>query len=269
MQSVDRASALRGTGLVGDRYAIGAGFWRDSKVSRDLTLIESEAIEELERVDGVVLRPGEARRNLTTRGVELNALVSRTFWVGNALCRGTHLCEPCRHLEELTGKRLLRSLVHRGGLRAQLLNSALIRVGDPLQIVAEQEGVGILTVRRSKVLLGRRLSVHGHGFWSFPGGKPHAGETTHSCALRELREETGLVGVNPRPIGMTVDGFADSRDVFRTTFVRLDVGADEPVAREPEKTARWEWFDWHDLPQPLFSPVASLVAAGYRPDTFC
>jgi ADP-ribose pyrophosphatase YjhB (NUDIX family) len=267
MQSLDWVSALRGAGLAGDRYAIGAGFWRDSKVSRDLTLIEGEAIEELERVDRVVLRPGETRRNLTTRGVELNALVGRTFWVGNALCRGTHLCEPCRHLEEVTGKRLLRSLVRRGGLRAQLLNSALIQVGDLLNVVEEQEGVGVLTVRGSKVLLGRRLSAHGHGTWSFPGGKPHAGETTQACALRELREETGLVGANPRLIGMTVDGFADSRDVFRTTFVRLDAGTNEPVAREPEKTARWHWFDWHELPQPLFSPVASLVAAGHPPDT--
>ncbi len=267
MRSVEGACALKGIGLAGDRYAIGAGFWRDSKVSRDLTLIESEAIEELQRVDRVVLRPGEARRNLTTRGVELNALVGRAFWVGDALCRGTHLCEPCRHLEELTGKRLLRSLVHRGGLRAQLLNSAVIRVGDPLKTVEEQEGVGVLIVRRSRVLLGLRLSAYGQGTWSFPGGKPHAGETAEACALRELREETGLVGANPRPIGMTVDGFADSRHVFRTTFVRLDTGTAEPVAREPEKTARWHWFDWHELPQPLFSPVASLVAAGYRPNT--
>src|SRR6266540_744479 len=197
MRSIDTVSALRGIGLAGDRYAIGAGFWHDSKVARDRTLIESEAIEEFERVDRVVLRPGEARRNLTTRGVELNALVGRAFWVGNALCRGTHLCKPCRHLEEVTGKRLLRSLVHRGG----------------------------------------------------------------------LREETGLVGANPRPVGMTVDGFADSRAVFRTTFVRLDAGGDEPVAREPEKTPRWHWFDWQELPQPLFAPVASLVVAGYRPHT--
>ena len=267
MRSIDTVSALRGIGLAGDRYAIGAGFWHDSKVARDRTLIESEAIEEFERVDRVVLRPGEARRNLTTRGVELNALVGRAFWVGNALCRGTHLCKPCRHLEEVTGKRLLRSLVHRGGLRAQLLSSAPIRVGDSLKTAEEQEGVGVLVERRSKLLLGLRLAAHGRGTWSLPGGKPHQGETPQACALRELREETGLVGANPRPVGMTVDGFADSRAVFRTTFVRLDAGGDEPVAREPEKTPRWHWFDWQELPQPLFAPVASLVVAGYRPHT--
>ena len=178
MRSIDTVSALRGIGLAGDRYAIGAGFWHDSKVARDRTLIESEAIEEFERVDRVVLRPGEARRNLTTRGVELNALVGRAFWVGNALCRGTHLCKPCRHLEEVTGKRLLRSLVHRGGLRAQLLSSAPIRVGDSLKTAEEQEGVGVLVERRSKLLLGLRLvcarprHLVASGREAAPGGNP-------------------------------------------------------------------------------------------------
>jgi len=75
----------------GDRYAVGAGFWSDSKVSRDLTLIESETIEELERLSGVALGPGEARRNVTTRRVELNRLLGHPFWVSDALCRGTPL----------------------------------------------------------------------------------------------------------------------------------------------------------------------------------
>jgi ADP-ribose pyrophosphatase YjhB (NUDIX family) len=256
---------LLGIGLAGDRYAIAAGFWRDAKVIRDLTLIESEAIEELERRTGVVLAPGEARRNLTTRGVELNRLVGETFWVGGALCRGTHLCEPCRHLEEVTGKVLLRPLVRRGGLRARLLNSAVIRVGDRVTGVAEQEGVGVVVSRRGKVLMGRRLSAHGFGTWSFPGGKPRPSESPRMCALRELREETGIEAADPRPVGVTVDGFRESGDVFRTTFVRVDAGADAPVACEPAKTAAWEWFDWRWLPQPLFAPVASLVEAGYEP----
>jgi ADP-ribose pyrophosphatase YjhB (NUDIX family) len=264
-QRVEEAFALRGVGLAGDRYAVAAGFWRDDKVSRDLTLIESEAIEDIERTSGVTLAPGEARRNLTTRGVELNPLLGRTFWVGDALCRGTHLCEPCRHLEELTGKHLLRSMVHRGGLRARLLSSALIRVGDAVTAVEEEDGVGVLVLRGSKVLLGRRLSAHGYGTWSFPGGKPQPGEPAQVCALRELREETGIEAANPRPIGLTVDGFSDSRAVFRTTFVRVDAAPGEPVAREPGKTARWEWFDWRALPRPLFLPIESLVARGYEP----
>ena len=265
VQAVDEASALKGVGLAGDRYAVDAGYWRDSKVARDVTLIEAEALEDLQRLTGLALDPGEARRNLTTRGVDLNGLLGRTFWVGDALCRGTHLCEPCRHLEELTGKQVLRPLVHRGGLRARLLNSAVIRVGDPVAAVEEQAGVGVVVLRGSKVLLGKRLARHGYGTWSFPGGKPQPGEPPLVCALRELREETGIEAANPRPIGLTVDGFPHSRDVFRTTFVRVEVADAEPVAREPEKTAAWSWFDWQELPRPLFEPVASLVATGYEP----
>src|SRR5215470_789862 len=91
------AEAVAGVGLSGDRYADGAGYWRDGRVSRDLTLVEGEVADELP------VRPGELRRNVTTRGVRLNELVGRTFWVGGVLCRGTELCEPCLHLEELTG----------------------------------------------------------------------------------------------------------------------------------------------------------------------
>jgi MOSC domain-containing protein YiiM len=127
--------ATAGVGLDGDRYASGAGFWQDARVSRDLTLIEAEALEELAASSGLVLAPGEARRNITTRGVDLNALVGRTFRVGGVLARGTSLCEPCRHLEEVTGMALLRPLVHRGGLRADLLTSGTIGVGDEIEPV--------------------------------------------------------------------------------------------------------------------------------------
>lgn len=265
MRRVDEVQALKGVGIAGDRYACAAGYWRDAKVSRDLTLIDVEAVEELERVHGVALTPGEARRNVTTRGVELNDLVGRTFWIGDVLCLGTHLCEPCRHLEEVTGKRLVRGLIRRGGLRAKLLSSGRIRVGDPVEIAEPQYGVGVLVLRESKVLLGRRLSAHGYGTWSFPGGKPRDKEPVQQCALRELYEEAGIEARTVSLVGQTCDGFPESRLVFRTTFVLVNAPEARPVAREPHKTRRWEWFDWDGLPRPLFAPVASLVATGYTP----
>jgi 8-oxo-dGTP diphosphatase len=124
--------------------------------------------------------------------------------------------------------------------------------------------VGVIVARGQRVLLGRRLSAHGRGTWSFPGGKPEPGETAIACALRELREETGLAAGAGATVGETLDGF-DSRVVYRTTFVRVAAADGEPRALEPQKTAQWEWHDWSRLPAPLFAPVESLVASGYDP----
>ena len=81
-------------------------------------------------VDELGLAPGEARRNVVTRGIDLNALVGRRFRVGEAECVGRRLCEPCAHLQRLTHPGILRDLVHRGGLRADILAGGAIRVGD-------------------------------------------------------------------------------------------------------------------------------------------
>jgi MOSC domain-containing protein YiiM len=135
--SVAVVRAITGEGLEGDRYAYGRGHYRDDRVTRNLTLIEAEAIEALAREHGVELRPGETRRNLTTRGIDLNGLIGRRFWVGDVLCHGTGGCEPCVYLADLIGKPLLRGLVRRGGLRAEIVRGGLIRTGDRLQREAE------------------------------------------------------------------------------------------------------------------------------------
>ncbi|HEY3207429.1 MAG TPA: NUDIX domain-containing protein [Gaiellaceae bacterium] len=138
VREVELVRANAGVGLEGDRYALGRGHYSpDLRVSRDLTLIEAEVIEDLARDHGIQLAPGETRRNLTTRGIRLNDLVGRRFWVGEVLCEGTRLCEPCRYLTELTSKPLLRALVHRGGLRADIVRGGRIRRGDRLRIGAE------------------------------------------------------------------------------------------------------------------------------------
>ncbi|HZO95787.1 MAG TPA: NUDIX domain-containing protein [Gaiellaceae bacterium] len=249
-----------GAGIAGDRYAARAGHWRDERVARDLTLVEAEVVEEL----GLDPASGELRRNVTTRGVRLNELQGRLFWAGGVLCRGAELCEPCRHLEELTGRTLLRPLVHRGGLRAAVVTGGRLRAGDAIEPAEELDGVGVLVVREGRVLLGRRLAAHGRGTWAPPGGKPLAGEPLLECAARELREETGLVARRLRVVGETVDGFADSRLVYRTRFVAAEA-AGEPRLLEPDRAAGWEWHPWSRLPEPLFAPVASLARAGFAP----
>lgn len=130
--TVDEVQAIPGVGLEGDRYALRSGtFWKPLP-DRELTLIEAEAIEALKQEYNLELAPGEARRNLVTRGVALNHLVGREFQIGNVKIRGIRLCEPCDHLQRLAGREVIKSLAHRGGLRAQILTQGTIRVGDPV-----------------------------------------------------------------------------------------------------------------------------------------
>jgi hypothetical protein len=133
MRTVPSAEVLARRGLRGDRYAQGAGTFSDpSGRGYDLTLVEAEALEELS-AGGVVLAPAEARRNLVVRGISLDGLIGQRFRVGEVECFGQRRCEPCAHLEKLTRPGVLRGLVHRGGLRADVLSEGEIRVGDVVE----------------------------------------------------------------------------------------------------------------------------------------
>jgi MOSC domain-containing protein YiiM len=140
MESVGEVRAVPGRGLEGDRYYLGTGFYseKSSPGGREVTLIEIESVEALdgglknsdgERY-GIKLAAVDSRRNIATSGVPLNHLVDREFWVGPVRMRGTRLCEPCKHLDELTRPGVMAGLIHRGGLRARILNGGVIRVGD-------------------------------------------------------------------------------------------------------------------------------------------
>jgi len=127
-------------GVVGDRYSSGNGSWSSKPASgRALTLIEEEAIEAVRRDYGVELAPGATRRNVVTRGVALNHLVGRTFRVGEAEVVGVRLAEPCAHLEALTAAGVRRALVHRGGLRGEVVSGGCVRVGDPVRLLERPE----------------------------------------------------------------------------------------------------------------------------------
>jgi len=130
------ARARAGRGLEGDRYFEGDGTFSNAYGrGHDLTLIEAEVLDGLS-LPGGRLSPEEARRNIVTRGIDLNALVGERFRIGDVECLGQRLCEPCAHLERLTaagGKPgTLRALIHKGGLRADVLTDGEIRVGDPI-----------------------------------------------------------------------------------------------------------------------------------------
>jgi MOSC domain-containing protein YiiM len=129
-KALDAVLAIPGIGLEGDRYALKLGTFYKPLPDYELTLIEAEAVEAMRRDYGVELAAGDARRNIVTRGVALNHLVGKEFTVGDVRIRGIRLCEPCDHLERLTGKPVLKGLLHRGGLRAQILTEGTIHAGD-------------------------------------------------------------------------------------------------------------------------------------------
>jgi MOSC domain-containing protein YiiM len=131
LRAVPEARAIPATGLAGDRYSKRDGSFKP-KPGRDLTLIEAEALEALSHDYKVEFLAVESRRNVLTRGIALNHLVGREFQIGNVRVRGAGLCEPCTYLEGLTGKTVREGLIHRGGLRAEILTEGTIRVGDTI-----------------------------------------------------------------------------------------------------------------------------------------
>ena len=143
LHRVEQVHAIAGRGLEEDRYFAQKGSFvkGDAGVAagQQATLIEREAIEAIEREYDIKLEPGQSRRNIETRGIALNHLVGRDFRVGEAVLRGMKLCEPCGHLEGLTCKGVRASLIHRGGLRAQILVDGLIRSGDRIEVLQAAE----------------------------------------------------------------------------------------------------------------------------------
>jgi hypothetical protein len=142
MEHRNAVEAVAGQGLRGDRYFAGTGTYSDSarEVTRDVSLIEREALAALERDYDVSLRAAEHRRNLTTTDIGLNRLVGKRFRVGEVTCEGVELCEPCSYLESLTGRDgVFEGLVHRGGLRASIVSGGTIEVGAPVEVVGDAE----------------------------------------------------------------------------------------------------------------------------------
>src|SRR5438132_6286447 len=130
MESVNEARAIPGKGVEGDRYSVRQGTFYKPQPDRELTLIEAEAIEAMKRELDVDYGLSDSRRNIVTRDVPLNHLVGKDFWIGEVKARGLRLCEPCSHLQKLSNQKVLPGLVHRGGLRAQILSEGTIQIGD-------------------------------------------------------------------------------------------------------------------------------------------
>jgi MOSC domain-containing protein YiiM len=137
-RSVDVVRAVPGRGLEGDRNFVPPPGPTHAHPDEEVTLFSLEALDEANREFDLQLTPGETRRNVATRDVPINELIGREFTLGDVRVRGLELCEPCLHLAELVGEpRVLRALVHRGGLRAQILTEGSFKVGDAIAPAAD------------------------------------------------------------------------------------------------------------------------------------
>jgi MOSC domain-containing protein YiiM len=130
---VERVAAFARKGLAGNRYFHADG---NAPPGTAVTLIAAEALEAFEAETGTRLTAAESRRNVLVRGVDVNALVGKRFRVGNVECEGVELCEPCADLEAMTYPGVIKGMVHRAGLNANLVTDGEIAVGDVVIVEA-------------------------------------------------------------------------------------------------------------------------------------
>jgi MOSC domain-containing protein YiiM len=138
MTPVDAVEAIAESGLAGDRYQTGTGFYSPKPRpdgGRHLTLIEAEALEAVSQELDLAFSGAECRRNVTTRGIRLVDLLGRRISIGSVVCEGVDHCPPCEHLVQLTGKPVLKPLVERGGIRARIVEGGILRVGDAIGLL--------------------------------------------------------------------------------------------------------------------------------------
>ena len=131
IQEVEKVEILSGKGIIGDRH-----FQEHNKVKNQITLIESENIDYYNNKFKTNYAYLDFRRNIVTRGIELNNLVGKKLLIGNIEVEGHDLCGPCRHLEEtLKGKDIIKEFLRKGGLRCEILLSGQIKLGDKIKII--------------------------------------------------------------------------------------------------------------------------------------
>ena len=132
MAAIAAAQVSRGLGIDGDRYRHRTGHWSDPRwPDQQVTLVEAETADDLG------LDAGLLRRNLVTRGDRLDDLLGYDIVIGGAVLRFVRPCDPCAYLETLLDRPGLRAaLAGRGGVRAEVIRSGTIAVGDTLRISA-------------------------------------------------------------------------------------------------------------------------------------
>ena len=138
MEARQRVRLLAGRGIEGDRYAEGTGHWSPIRRRGDsLTLIAAEALAEVNATYGLGVTDVDTRRNVTVRGIDLEATLGRELVVGGVRVRVARRCEPCQYLEGLLDRDVLIPLVHKAGVRVEILEDGEIAVGDEVRLAGE------------------------------------------------------------------------------------------------------------------------------------
>lgn len=126
-------------------------------------------------------------------------------------------------------------------------------------------GIGVIILKDNRVLMLKRKNAHGAGSWSFPGGHLEFSEGIEECARREVLEEAGIRVSNLRPGPFTNDIFEGEGKHYVTLFMIADHDSGEARIMEPHKSDGIGWFEWSNLPKPLFIPVQNLLKQGFSP----
>lgn len=126
-------------------------------------------------------------------------------------------------------------------------------------------GVGVIVIKDSKVLLGKRKGAHGEGSWAFPGGHLEFNESLEECANREVMEETGITIKNIRKVTYTNDIFPAEGKHYITCYVKADYDSGEVQIMEPNKCEEWRWFEWNKFPEAIFIPLQNLLKENINP----
>ena len=139
MKKVEQLNALAGRGIEEDRYFLGTGTYsKKPEPGRQITLIESEVLESLKDKFEITVKPEESRRNVLTRGIEINDLFGTEFFVGPVRLRAHRKTQPCLYLEKLLDQPgLYKTLWDNGGISCEILSDGLIKEGDIITTAPE------------------------------------------------------------------------------------------------------------------------------------
>ncbi len=134
MQLTDSVETIAGCGIEGDRYCLRKGYWTGVDECQ-VTLIEAEDMEEIERSLGIKVEAGQHRRNIVTRNIRLDSLRGKRFQVGQAVLEYDRPRPPCAYIESITQPGMMRALVRRGGICARVIQAGTIKTGDQITVL--------------------------------------------------------------------------------------------------------------------------------------